>query len=264
MIYATAFFRAFDIDVLDYPWEAALNSALDWCDEIIVVAGTNSTDDTVSALQDFQDVIGSSMTVIPAHIKFTERSWQEDWWNLCRHHVNPASNWHIWLDLDELVARPIEAREALNKKDVDLVRFSFCHLFGSAFWSNIRFPLTHNTRAGRTRINYRMVNLEDGAACAAVYGKEGINAHHPNNPNMVTLDTPILHYGWCRNAEALAESQRRHHVWYGKEVPESWNSQFQFDILGRRGRGDLVAYSQPHPYHIHEWLEAHETEWNTL
>ncbi len=264
MTHATAFFRAFDINVLDYPWEAALNSALDWCDEIIVVAGTNSTDDTIPALCDFQAGIGDEVTIATTHIDFSDRMWQENWWKLCSQLVDPSSDWHVWLDLDELVAQPIEAREALNRQDIDLIRFPFHHLFGSTSEENIRFPLTHNTRAGRTRIGYRMVNRKDGAACAAIYGPDETNAHHNDNPNMVTLETPILHYGWCRNAEALAESQRRHHVWYGKEVSKFWNRRFNFDLAGRRLRGDLIPYVGGHPHHLNRWQEAHKTEWKAL
>jgi len=260
MTLATALFRAFDIFTLDYPWEAAIYSALEWCDEAVVVVGTNSTDQTCDALYELQNRLYGRVFVVPTHIHFESRTWQEDWWSLASSYaVN--SDWLVWLDLDELVEEPFVAREALEDPVHDLLNFEFVHLFGTANLRNNNFMLKANTRAGRRRVNYRLKNLDEGAACAAVYGVEEYNAHDDKAPGWVRVETPILHYGWCRDAAALSISQQRHRTWYDLVKPEPWPERQNFRLQERLLHKSVEAHNYIHPEHLRPWINKHCEEW---
>jgi len=274
MTHSAALFRASNLRILDYPFAAALASALAICDEAVVVVG-QSQDDTALIVQGLQNDYGCDRVKIVNTVFTFDLGWQERWWNTAV--AQTDAEWLLWLDADEVIDP--QAAPALKKlmrdPEIKLIRFPFVHLYATADY-HIDFPLTHNTRLGRRSIGYRMVNLRNeanpnGAACAAVYGRNGTqrSAHSPHWPDVMTVDIPILHYGWCRDAHALAMSQTKQAAWYANgnglqdgRIPDVQPHDYQLADMLESGRAHY--FDGEHPDIVRPWLDEHTAVWHEM
>lgn len=273
MAQSVAFFRAANIFDLDYPYEAAVASALTIVDEAIIVVG-QSQDRTRDAIYALRDRWPGRVKVREERFVF-DRGWQERWWDWCSELTN--ADWRLWLDLDEVID-PVHApalRAIMAGPRVRLVRFPFTHLYGSNRWQERGVFLTRNARLGRASAGYRMRNWcsdeqPTAAACAVVVLSRGQerNAHTFRGAGVVEAPGPILHYGWCRSARALARSQAKQRAWYagggGLEdgrVPEV--EPWRFDMARMRAEGRIVPFEGLHPAlpELERWFRAHGPEW---
>jgi hypothetical protein len=165
-------------------------------------------------------------------------------------------------------------RTAMANPDVKLIRFPFVHLYATPRYK-AHFDLTYNTRLGRRSAGYRMRNWcrDDApkrAVCQMVYGPDERNAHLPDATGLLTLTcVPVLHYGWCRSARALAISQRKHHAWYANgggledgRIPNV--APYDFQLAERIGEGRVTPYTGERPPQMGEWFESHKREWEEL
>jgi len=157
-----------------------------------------------------------------------------------------------------------------------LIDFPFIHLFGTPSWRMVGSPVQRNARLGRAAVGYRMRNLctdehPNHAACAMVVSVNGVekNAHTYNGGGIVHMDTPIYHYGWARDAQALAISQAKHHAWYANgagledgRIPAV--EPFDFAMLHRRTHRGIEKYEGSHPAVMDGWFDAHQTAWQGL
>ena len=80
---AAAFMRASNLIVMDYPYAAAVASALRLCDELCVVVG-QSVDATRDAIYALQHEYGADSIKIKEEVWTFDRGWQERWWDSCR------------------------------------------------------------------------------------------------------------------------------------------------------------------------------------
>ncbi len=268
---SVAFFRASNIFDLDYPYDAAIASALAIVEEAVVVVG-QSRDRTREAVYALREQYPGRIVVREETIRF-DRGWQERWWAWCCEMTR--ADWRLWLDLDEVID-PVHApalKALMANPATRLVRFPFVHLYGSNRWQERGTFLTSNTRLGRASAGYRMVNWcsdesPKSSACAVVVmTKRGErDAHTFRGAGAVQAPGPILHYGWCRSARALARSQAKHRAWYADgagledgRVPEV--EPWRFDMAGMRERARIVPFEGTHPALLERWFRAHAPEW---
>lgn len=272
MTTACALFRAANIFILDYPFRAAIQSALSLCDEAVVVAGP-SRDQTLPVLLGLQRELGPRLKIVVANWEY-DRTWQEKVWNIGA--AETGAEWLMYFDLDECLhesAIPL-LRSVMDDPDIHLVRFPYLHFYGTPGWVESKTFYQHNTRLGRRdTVNFRMENWcsDDNprhAVCqmVATIGGKDVDAHGWNGPETATVSAFMYHYGWVRDPLALALSQARHHAWYANKgdtgdgyVPEV--EPYDFQMADLRAAGRIRPYHGPHPALMADWLEAHEVLW---
>jgi hypothetical protein len=272
---AAAFFRASNLEILDYPFEAALASALMLCDEACIVLRP-SEDHSREIVYGAQAQYGAGRVKIREEAWTFDRGWQERVWDIQREMT--TADWHLFIDADEVFHEDdIPAiRELMTRPDVWLMDFPFLHFYGTAGWKMVGSPVQRNTRLGRAAVGYRMRNWcsdkhPNHAACAMVIRLNGTeeSAHSYNGAGMVHMDTPVYHYGWARDARALAVSQAKHRAWYADgggledgRIPQV--DPFDFNMLHRRTHRGIVRYDAAHPAVMGNWFQEHEKAWSLL
>lgn len=277
MANSAALFRASNLVAMDYPFAGALASALAICDEAVVIVG-QSEDQTLQ-------MVRMEAARYPGRVKVQtdtfhfDRLWQEKWWNQAA--ALTDADWLMYHDADEAIHPRFaaELRATMELPHVRLIRFPYVHLYGTNQW-RVRPGkgfYEHNTRLGRRSAGYRMVNLRrddnpGAAACAMLVDEGGYaqDAHHPGRAGLVTLEhMPILHYGWCRTARALAISQAKHNAWYADgagledgHLPEV--EPYDFRMAERMRTGFLARYNGDHPPEMAAWFGRHFYAWGAL
>lgn len=266
-------FRASNISFLDYPYEAAIESALCFFDEAVIVVDMNSEDDTPERISEI--AYRNPGCVVIASMEFVwDRGWQERWWRKAITHTD--AEWLAWLDLDEVIdpCHYDVIAEAMEDPTTHLVNFKFIHFYGTSRYV-IQSALTHNTRLGRRSEGYGMVNRNSDekphdAACFATY-HGGENAHEIQGEHIRRLDVPILHYGWCRHAASLTASQAKHKAWYadGGDLIDGRmpvvTHEYDFTMRRKFDEGHISRYGGPlHPSIIKEWFDSHWYDWQKL
>ncbi len=273
---SAAFFRASNLILMDYPFEVAIASALRICDEACIVIGP-SKDDTRAALYALQDRYGRDRLKLRCETWRFDRGWQEQVWNWCREMT--TADWHMYHDADEAIheSHAPALRSLLTDPHNQVLIFPYIHLFGTPTYRMAgKGFYDHNARLGRSSAGYRMRNwCSDAhpkwAACQMIIrrGDTEVDAHNIYDGGAVWVDTPILHYGWCRTPQALAISQAKHRAWYADgaglqdgRVPTVQPYAYK---LAERLRGGVIArYAGPHPAGLKEWFVAHAAGWAAL
>jgi len=275
MSISAAFFRAANILTLDYPYAAAIASALSICDEACIVIG-QSQDETRDAVYALRDEYGADRVHIREETIHYDRGWQERWWQWCTEMT--TADWQLWLDLDEMIAPEAGPwlRDVMDDSALFLVRFPFLHFYATANYTGA-FRLTRNTRLGRASAGWRMVNMCDDlhptwSACAMRIGNletNGVDAHGYRERGIVNSQWPILHYGWCRTPQALGISQAKHYAWYADgdglqdgHVPQV--TPYDFRLEQQLANGWAVPHEDEHPAGMAEWMAAHAAGWAEL
>lgn len=266
-----ALFRAANLRIMDYPFYAAINSAQCICDEAVIVM-SDSKDETKSIIAACKNSYGPYIKVV--YDTFTyDLGWQERWWETAVSHTD--ADWLLWMDADEVIdpKHATEIKQLMSDPETKLIRFPFTHFYATPNY-RYDFNLTHNTRMGRRSAGYRMVNKRnaenpDGAACAVVFDEAGHNAHLPDWNGLITVDFPILHYGWCRDAQALALSQAKHHAWYADgdgledgRLPDV--EPHDFNLAQKLAEGKAHPYDGEHPDLIFPWFDRHTALWSEI
>lgn len=274
MSHSAALFRAANLRIMDYPFDAALASALRVCDEAVVVVA-QSEDDTHAWVQALARRYPGRVTVRETIFVY-DRMWQQRWWELAASLTD--AEWLMYHDADESI-HPRHAdtlRQLMAQDEVMLIRFPYIHLYATAGYYMAHGFYSHNTRLGRRSAGYAMVNwctdqTPKHAACAMVANENGrqVDAHQPNRQGLVNVQTPMLHYGWCRTPQALAISQTKHRAWYSDgagledgHVPDVPSHHFRLGEMIANGR--VARYAGDHPADLDRWLDAHRDGWAQL
>ena len=270
---SAALFRASNLRIMDYPFPAALASALSVCDEAVVVVG-QSEDDTLDWVQALARKHAGRVAVHETTFTF-DRGWQERWWALASSLTD--ADWLMYHDADECVHEDDapQLRAMLADPDIGLIRFDWWHFYGTANWRRIKGNPQYNARLGRRSRGWRMENWCTDAtphwpACQMVFGDDGLEAHSVyQGPGIAGAPGPLYHYGNCRDARALAISRAKHLAWYAGgdgladgHVPDV--EPLRFEIAAELRAGNLVPYDGPHPAAIRPWLDAHAAQWAAL
>lgn len=271
-IKSCALFRASNLRLLDYPFDAALASAMEICQRAVVVVGQSEDDTDIWLRQLAAKYLGR---VVIQRTEFVfNRLWQQKWWNLASSLAQ--SDWLFWLDADEVIdpAFAPELRELMDNPELHAVRFPFVHLFGVPHWQWTGTTVKFNTRLGRRSAGFHMRNMCNDASptdsCVSMYmldlrGRE-VEAHSYNGKAIATTAFPILHYGWCREAQAMAICQAKQRAWYANgagledgHVPDV--KPFDFGAGWLRRQGAREPYAGSHPAILDRWFEEHSTTW---
>lgn len=271
---SAALFRASNLIALDYPFDAALVSALSLCDEAVVVLGVcyDETRDWVYALQQQH---GAERVIVREQDWEFDRMWQERCWDWGAEMTD--AEWLMYHDADEAVHEDdvVAILEVMASPDVKLISFPYAHLYGTPAFRYVGpkfYP--RNTRLGRRSAGFRMRNwCSDAnpthAACQMVYGPTERNAHACRSGEITLLETPIYHYGWCRDARAMAMSTVKHRAWYddggGLEDGRLLDVEpYPFRLTDKLAAGEVVQYSGSHPASVASWRADHAATWARL
>jgi len=270
-----ALFRASNLVALDYPFDAALASALQICDRAAVVLGSSrdGSRDWVYALQREH---GADRVLIREETWRFDRTWQERCWDWAAGMT--AAEWLLHIDADEVFHEDdVPAiRELMENPEIKLIRFPFIHLYATPRFHYVAPGfLRWNTRLGRRSAGFRMRNwcsdvTPNHAVCQMVYGPDEHNAHVPaDGVGMATVGAPVYHYGWARSAEALAISQAKHRAWYADggdladgRIPDV--APWDFRLAAKLASGEAERFDGDHPAVMAAWFEAHADEWTAL
>lgn len=270
-----ALFRTANLHILDYPFDAALASAMAICNEAVVVVGP-SQDETMAWVLDLAADYGSRIKIVQQKFRY-DLGWQERWWNEAVRHT--AAEWLLWLDADEVIdpqyAEHLQSLMAMPESP-SLIRFPFVHFYATPDYQ-IEFTLTQNTRLGRRSTGFRMADWRSkhgggAAACQMVYdgpdGKER-NAHTQVAPLLYETPFPILHYGWCRHAHALGISQEKQRAWYADgdglengRIPLA--NPVQFKLVDYLASGRVQRWDGEHPVILQRWFDEHKWAWTCI
>lgn len=271
-----ALFRAANLRIMDYPFDAALASALSVCDEAVVVVGP-SEDDTEAWVRELADEWPRRCVTVATMDFFYDRGWQERWWDYAASLTD--ADWLAYWDADEVIHEDdaADVRALLQREDLALISFPFIHFWMTARLHQTQFP-PRATRIGRRSAGWRMVNwctddTPNHPACQMIFGDEGHSAHGYQGPEIEHTDIPIYHYSWCRDATALQISQMKHVDWYRNgerfglvdgRVPDAEPYDFHKDLTSLRSDEYVVPYEGKHPAVMGPWLEDHEQQWVEL
>lgn len=266
-----ALFRAANIRILDYPFAAALASALSICDEAVIVV-SNSYDDTADYVMEQQAIHGWNRVNV-AYQKFVyDRGWQERWWQFAASQTD--ADWLMYIDADEVIHEDDTPtlRAIMNDSTVGLIRFDLCNFYGTPNYQTMA-PL-RQARLGRRSRGWRMENwctdeTPMWPACQMVYGG-GIEAHSEYKGTDIVGGFTLYHYGHCRDAYALAISTAKHHAWYADgdgledgRIPDV--TPRDFDLPGKLANYIIRPYEgEPHPAVMNNWLSSHAEAWREL
>ena len=267
---SAALFRAANLRIMDYPFDAALASALSVCDEAVVIVG-QSEDDTL-------EWVCSLGRKYPGRVKIAEtrfvydRGWQERWWKQAGN--TTTADWLFYHDADECIHEhdaPI-IRALMGEERIGLIRFDWHHLYATCHYEKVQHIARRNARIGRRSRGWQMENWctdenPHWPACQMVY--QGMEAHYQYQGSDIADAGYLYHYGHCRRPEALAISQAKHRAWYANgdglvdgRIPavKPWD----FELVQNLADGIVIPYDGQHPAVIHEWLKAHEAGWAEL
>ncbi len=269
---SAAFYRAANLIIMDYPYEAAIASGLRVCDEACIVVG-QSVDGTRDAIYALQDRYGRDRLKIREETFRFDRGWQERWWNWSREMT--TADWHMYHDADEALHEEYapKLRKIMRDPKIQVIIFPYIHLYGTAGYRVLKGFYDHNSRLGRASAGYRMRNWcsdehPKWAACQMVIRRNGreVDAHNVHDDGAVWVDTPMLHYGWCRTPQALAISQTKHTAWYADgaglqdgRVPQV--EPYDYRMAERLIGGMIEPYKGPHPADMGPWLRNHAEGW---
>lgn len=272
---SAVFYRASNLLLMDYPYEAAIASGLRICDEACVVVG-QSVDGTRDAIYALQEKYSRDRFKIREETFRFDRVWQERWWDWCREMT--TADWHMYHDADEVIHEDHAPmlRAIMAESAVQTIIFPFIHLFGTFRYHVIEGFLSHNARLGRASAGYRMRNWCSAAnpkwaACQMVIVRNGheVDAHNVHDAGAVWVDAPMLHYGWCRTPQALAISQAKHHAWYADgaglydgHVPDV--EPYDFRMAERLDSGTIAPYEGLHPAGLKPWFAHHVVGWTEI
>lgn len=268
-----ALFRAANLRIMDYPFDAALASALSVCDEAVVVVGP-SADDTAEWVCELADAYPGRVTVAAMDFVY-DRMWQERWWKYAASLT--TADWLAFWDADECVHEddaPI-LRQMMQDPDAIVIRFEFCHLYGTPRFRKVRNIAKQNARLGRRSHGWRMVNwctdeTPTWPACQMVIGDKDLEAHGVyEGPGIAYAPGYLYHYGHCRDAQALAISNRKHRAWYkdgdGLEdggIPDV--APWDFRLAHNLANEIAVLFDGQHPAVMGQWFKEHEARWAAL
>lgn len=271
-------YRASNLIAMDYPFEASLASGLAFADEACIVAG-QSQDATDELLYGLQAQYGVDRVKIRHETIVFDQGWQERWWNQAVEMT--SAEWLMYIDADEVIHEDDTDLlfDLLEYEQIKAISFPFTHFYGSANWCIAPAAkwLTRNTRIGRRSAGYAMRNMTrpdgSGCACHMVINPNGNgtveNAHTYDGPGIYKTGITFLHYGWTRNAKALAVSQAKHRAWYHNDASlfdgrlpdvEPWN--FNMRIMNLETK--IRLWEGEHPACMQGWLAAHAIEWDRL
>ncbi len=274
-----ALYRAFNVELLDYPLEASIRQSLIFADEICVVVG-QSKDRTLGIVTDLQSEYGPDRVKIQETEITLDRMWQVKCADIGIGMTD--CDWIMFMDADEAFHEDDagKIKEASTRGSINFVRFPYRHFYGTPGWvvppRNGNF-YTHHTKMGRKNRNFRLQNFRHdhniAPTCdmvADVNGRE-TKMHIYHGSDILDLKVPVYHYGHCRLPGPQAIRRVIGDGWYTNDprylknhVPEV---EGDFDYQLKKNLPGLDRFTDPHPMDIQTyWMldEPHQSFWGEL
>lgn len=243
---------------LDFPIEATVRSALDFCENIYINDG-KSYDGTLDLLYSLQNEYGKD------RIKIYEREWQHT-----RKFWTEQKNFLLDKIHQDHYAFCLDADEVIHEKDIDglkiimeeghqqAVSFPFIHFYGrpTHFIQGSIWYARH-TRLWKKSTGIRLIHKGGGCADDVVW-PDGFPAHLGRFYNS---KIPIYHYGNCRNPKAMGvKSKKADDLYQNSEaylsgnLPEPRAFDYGFEKI------NLNEFKNSHPKYIKNWYELHKDQ----
>lgn len=269
---STALFRASNLTIMDYSFDASLASALQICDEAVVVVDKNSRDHTLELVYMLQRVHGKDRVIVVEKEWQFDRMWQEKVWHWGMEATD--AEWLMYHDADEAMREEDaeRVRDLMGDPDVKLISLPYRHFYATPSWHVVKGFYPRNTRLGRRSHGFRMRNWcsdehPGRAVCQMVWGPEEKNANALDYAEgVVCADTPMYHYGWTRNGVAMAISQAKHRAWYADgdgledgRIPDV--SRWEPDWERMFSIKKIAPFEREHPRVMRGWFKTHEALW---
>lgn len=272
-----ALYRAYNVQIVDYPLEASIRSAMEFCDEACVVVG-QSEDDTVGIVRHLQDEYGADRLKFECHELKFDRMWQVQACELAK--AMTKCDWLFLIDADEVFHEDDAGRikDCLHwPRPVKLVSFPYYHYYASPSWyvkpGGLHFYQRH-TKLGHRSVKFRLQNFRTDRNRApvcdvmATVGGRDVKAHIFNGHEIYHSDIRVHHYGWCKLPKAQAIRRVIGDGWYtndsryfGDQVPEL---NYEHNYAFEKNKAGLLRTKHSHPTHIEQyWFdEEHHKFWS--
>lgn len=270
---SAALFRASNVQIMDYCLPASVASALQVCDEAVIVADENSQDDTLALAYKLRSEYGKGQVTVLERTWEWDRMWQEKVWNWGMEATD--ADWLMYHDADEALHENDvgHIRDLMKNSEMSLIGFHYIHLYGTPrFRASAFYP--YNTRLGRRSAGYRMRNwcsdeTPNRSVCEMVWTEDEIDSHHYRGPEFAWAGGPMYHYGWCRDALVLGNAHARASDWYadGKQYANALPTDkqpLQFNLGERLRDGKIERFGGTRPAVMAEWFAKHEIRWANL
>lgn len=257
--YLSAFTTTYQCMLMDYPIEAMVRCAMDFCDDLYLNDG-GSTDGTKDLIYTLQNEYGKD------RIKIYETVWphDRDFWTVPKNFLLdkiPQENGVLCLDADDLLHEDdiTKVKAVLPKLDSNMsISFSFIHFYGLPDLY-IEGPAwyKYQTRLWKSSSGIRYKNIPGGCADDLMY-PDGRYAHVQScRYSGITM----YHYGNCRAPQALGMKARRADDLYqcserykDGSLPEPLSFDYGVEKL------NLNKFESTHPKYVKEWYESHKNQ----
>lgn len=246
---------------LDFCVEAAIRSALDFCDDIYINDG-GSTDGTLELLFALKNEYGKD------RIKLYERVWKHDrrMWADEKNFILdkiPNDAYVLCLDADEVIHEDDMPKiKALVAKGFPSISFDVIHFYGrpTNYIEGPNWYKSH-TRMWKRSTGIRIVHRENGCADDVLW-PSGHPAHfYGHTPS----GARIFHYGNCRSPQALGRKAKKADDLYQNSkaykdgsLAESRSFTYDFDNIQTK------VFENTHPKYILDWYNRHKDQETTF
>jgi len=258
-------FITYQCVLLDYPLEAAIRSALDLCDYVVINDG-GSTDGTLELLEALGSEYGKD------RVNIIHKKWihNRGFWARERNYVLktiPLEHYVVNLAADECFHEDdlITIRSLIPRLHGRAMRFIPLHFYGKPnyiikgkHWATVLTKLWQN----RNGIFY--YNIPHGCADDPLW-PDGSSVHWNN---CLDSNIKVYHYGHCRDPKAVAMKNEKAHSLYRNEdfyvdgsfpIIKEFDYQLEKYLIGYGG-DKAYEFKGKHPKYIKVWCERHATQ----
>jgi len=223
-------------EILDFPFQESVRSALPLCDEFIINCG-DSDDNTLALCKNLQKEFPDKIKIIQTVWErenqtggFQLKSQSDAAMKICR------GNWLIYIQADEVFHEEDypKIRDAIQKAtllpEVDGIVFDYLHFYG-----NYSF-----LARGRNWYRREVRALKNGRGIESFRDAQGFRLSG-KRLTAIASQARVFHYGWVRNQEGLMKKTHQLSQWWG-EVPSTNQQSFQiYRLFG------LAPFQGAHP-----------------
>lgn len=195
--------------LLDYPIVAAIQSILPLCDEVVVAVG-NSTDDTLSLIQNIDPKVRIIQTTWDDTLRENGRVLAVET-DKALAAINPEADWAIYIQGDEVMHQDDHPHilKAMTRfqhdQDVDGLLFDYLHFYGSYDYIGV----SNNWYKKEIRI------VKPGRGIFSFRDAQGFRKTPDQKLKVAPANARVFHYGWVKDPQAMQRKQESFHkLWH--------------------------------------------------
>lgn len=195
--------------LLDYPIVAAIQSILPLCDEVVVAVG-NSTDDTLSLIQNIDPKVRIIQTTWDDTLRENGRVLAVET-DKALAAINPEADWAIYIQGDEVMHQDDHPHilKAMTRfqldQDVDGLLFDYLHFYGSYDYIGV----SNNWYKKEIRV------VKPGRGIFSFRDAQGFRKTPDQKLKVAPANARVFHYGWVKDPQAMQRKQESFHkLWH--------------------------------------------------